>query len=132
MCGLAGEIRFDGAGADVAALERSCARLAPRGPDGSGIWASGPVALGHRRLAIIDLSAAGAQPMTDPQLGLTVVFNGCIYNYEALRDELAGLGHRFFSHADTEVILKAYAEWGTECVQRFKGMFSFAIETRAT
>jgi asparagine synthase (glutamine-hydrolysing) len=132
VCGLAGEIRFDGAGADIAALERGCAGMASRGPDGSGIWASGAVALGHRRLAIIDLSAAGAQPMTDPQLGLTVVFNGCIYNYEALRDELIGHGHRFFSHADTEVILKAYAEWGTECVQRFKGMFAFAIAERDT
>ena len=104
--------------------------MAPRGPDGSGIWVNGPVALGHRRLAIIDLSAAGAQPMADPQLGLTVVFNGCIYNYEALRDELAGLGYRFFSHADTEVILKAYAEWGIACVERFKGMFAFVIAER--
>jgi asparagine synthase (glutamine-hydrolysing) len=132
MCGLAGEIRFDGRGADVGALERSCARLASRGPDGSGIWANGPIALGHRRLAIIDLSAAGAQPMTDPQLGLTIVFNGCIYNYEALREELTGLGHRFFSHADTEVIVKAYAQWGVDCVQRFKGMFAFAIAERDT
>ncbi|HEU5268051.1 MAG TPA: N-acetylglutaminylglutamine amidotransferase, partial [Jatrophihabitans sp.] len=130
MCGLAGEIRFDGRAADIGALERSCTRLAPRGPDGSGVWANGPTALGHRRLAIIDLSSAGAQPMTDPQLGLTVVFNGCIYNYEALRDELAGRGHRFFSHADTEVILKAYAQWGVECVHRFKGMFAFAIAER--
>jgi asparagine synthase (glutamine-hydrolysing) len=130
VCGLAGEVRFDGRGADVAALERACARLAPRGPDGSGIWANGPVALGHRRLSIIDLSAAGSQPMTDPQLGLTVVFNGCIYNYEALREELHGLGHTFFSHSDTEVIGKAYAQWGVDCVQRFKGMFAFAIAER--
>ena len=130
MCGLAGEVRFDGRGADVAALERACARLAPRGPDGSGIWADGPVALGHRRLSIIDLSAAGSQPMTDPQSGLTVVFNGCIYNYEALREELHGLGHTFFSHSDTEVIGKAYAQWGVDCVQRFKGMFAFAIAER--
>ena len=130
MCGLAGEIRFDGNGADVAALERACSRLAARGPDGSGIWANGPVALGHRRLSIIDLSQAGAQPMADPQLGLTVVFNGCIYNYEQLRDELAGLGHSFFSHSDTEVIGKAYAQWGIDCVQRFKGMFAFAIAER--
>ncbi|WP_375491552.1 N-acetylglutaminylglutamine amidotransferase [uncultured Jatrophihabitans sp.] len=132
MCGLAGELRFDGAPADVSALHRTCASLAARGPDGSGVWASGPVALAHRRLAIIDLSSAGAQPMTDPQLGLTVVFNGCIYNYEQLRDELAGLGHRFFSHSDTEVIGKAYKQWGIRCVDRFKGMFAFAIAERDT
>jgi asparagine synthase (glutamine-hydrolysing) len=132
MCGLAGEIRFDGRGADVAALERSCARLAQRGPDGSGIWASGPIALGHRRLSIIDLSAAGSQPMVDADLGLTVVFNGCIYNYKQLRDELGARGHRFFSTSDTEVILKGYAEWGTGCVEKFLGMFAFAIAERDT
>lgn len=132
MCGLVGELRFDGAVADVAALDRACDRMAARGPDGSGIWALGPVGLGHRRLAIIDLSAAGAQPMVDPDLGLTTVFNGCIYNYEQLRDELGGLGHRFFSHSDTEVVGKAYAQWGAECVQRFKGMFAFAIAEHRT
>ena len=132
MCGLAGEIRFDGSAADVAAVQRACARLAPRGPDGTGSWASGPIALGHRRLAIIDLSAAGAQPMVDADLGLTIVFNGCIYNYEQLRDELRGHGHSFFSHSDTEVIGKAYAQWGIDCVRRFAGMFAFAIAERDT
>jgi asparagine synthase (glutamine-hydrolysing) len=132
VCGLAGEIRFDGRGADVGALERICARLARRGPDGSGIWANGPVALGHRRLAIIDLSAAGSQPMIDADLGLSIVFNGCIYNYKQLREELTSAGHRFFSRSDTEVIGKAYAEWGIECVVRLKGMFAFAIHERAS
>jgi len=132
MCGLAGEIRFDGRGADVAAIERCCARLARRGPDGSGIWASGPVALGHRRLSIIDLSAAGSQPMVDSDLGLTVVFNGCIYNYRQLREQLTARGHRFFSTSDTEVILKGYAEWGIACVEKFFGMFAFAIAERDT
>ena len=130
MCGLAGEIRFDGRAADVAALERACECMSRRGPDGSGIWSRGPVALGHRRLAIIDLSAAGAQPMVDAELGLTVVFNGCIYNYEQLRDELVTAGYRFFSHSDTEVIAKAYHRWGTACVDRFKGMFVFAVVER--
>src|ERR1700678_3388855 len=130
MCGLAGELRFDGRVADVAALARSCAALAPRGPDGSGIWARGPVALGHRRLSIIDLSAAGSQPMVDAELGLSVVFNGCIYNYRDLRDELSGLGYHFFSHSDTEVIGKAYREWGTGCVDHFFGMFAFAVAER--
>src|ERR1700709_117015 len=132
MCGIAGELRFDGRGADIAALERSCARLAQRGPDGSGIWGSGPLALGHRRLSIIDLEATGAQPMVDSDLGLTIVFNGCIYNYQELRDQLQARGHRFFSTSDTEVIVKAYAEWGTGCVEKFFGMFAFAIAERDT
>ena len=127
MCGLAGEVRFDGQRADVAAVERSCAVMSPRGPDGSGIWAQGRAALGHRRLSIIDLSARGAQPMVDPFVGVTVVFNGCIYNYRQLRSELAAKGHSFFSHSDTEVVAKAYAEWGTGCVSHFHGMFAFAI-----
>ena len=104
MCGIAGEIRF-GDRADVGAVERMTESLAPRGPDGSGIWAQGPVALGHRRLTIIDLSTRGAQPMHDPDLGLTIVFNGCIYNYKSLRAELERDGYRFFSRSDTEVIL---------------------------
>jgi asparagine synthase (glutamine-hydrolysing) len=127
MCGLTGELRFDGHPAELGPLERSCAVLACRGPDGSGVWAKGPAALGHRRLSIIDLSARGAQPMVDAAIGVTVAFNGCIYNYEDLRAELTGLGHRFFSHSDTEVIAKAYAAWGTDCVSHFFGMFAFAI-----
>jgi asparagine synthase (glutamine-hydrolysing) len=127
MCGLTGEIRFDGRGADVAAIERSCNALARRGPDGSGIWARGPVALGHRRLSIIDLSAAGSQPMVDSAGGVTVAFNGCIYNYKQLREHLSARGHTFFSHSDTEVIAKSYLEWGTACVEHFLGMFAFAV-----
>ena len=130
MCGLCGEIRWDGESADPAAVSRMCAPLAPRGPDGSGLWASGPVALGHRRLAIIDLSQAGSQPMVDSDLGLTVVFNGCIYNYPQLRDELAGHGYSFFSHSDTEVVIKAYHHWGIRCVDHFAGMFAFAVYER--
>jgi asparagine synthase (glutamine-hydrolysing) len=88
------------------------------------------VTLGHRRLSIIDLSIRAEQPMTDPELGLSIAFNGCIYNYQSLRDELQAIGYRFFSHGDTEVILKAYHAWGTECVHRFNGMFAFAIHER--
>jgi asparagine synthase (glutamine-hydrolysing) len=106
--------------------------LAPRGPDGAGVWSQGPVALGHRRLSIIDLSQAGAQPMHDAELGLTIAFNGCIYNYPELRRELSAAGHRFFSHSDTEVLLKAYAEWGDRFVDRLHGMFAFAIVERDT
>ncbi|HEY2565057.1 MAG TPA: N-acetylglutaminylglutamine amidotransferase [Acidimicrobiales bacterium] len=127
MCGLAGEVRFDGRPADLAALDRSCAVMACRGPDGSGVWEQGPVALGHRRLSIIDLSANGAQPMVDPATGVSIVFNGCIYNYKQLRSELITLGHSFFSHSDTEVVAKAYAQWGIDCVSHFHGMFAFAI-----
>ncbi|MCJ1674886.1 MULTISPECIES: N-acetylglutaminylglutamine amidotransferase [unclassified Rathayibacter] len=130
MCGIAGEIRFDGARADIGAVDRMTGCLVHRGPDGDGLWAAGRVALGHRRLAIIDLSAAGAQPMVDAALGLTIVFNGCIYNHRQLRAELEGKGHRFFSHSDTEVIGKAYAQWGEDCVDHLLGMFAFAIVER--
>ena len=127
MCGLAGELRFDGRPADLAALDRSCAVMACRGPDGSGVWEQGPVALGHRRLSIIDLSVNGAQPMVDPATGVSIAFNGCIYNYQQLRTELINRGHSFFSHSDTEVVAKAYAQWGIDCVSHFHGMFAFAI-----
>jgi len=127
MCGLAGELRFDGVAAEVAPLQRMMGCLEDRGPDGSGVWARGPVALGHRRLSIIDLSEGGAQPMVDPQLGLTVVFNGIIYNYKQLRAELQAAGHRFFSTSDTEVVLKAYAQWSTDFVDHFLGMFAVAV-----
>ena len=132
MCGLAGEVRFDGRRADVAALERMTACQRHRGPDGDGLWVRGPVGLGHRRLSIIDLSERGAQPMTDPHLGLTVVFNGIVYNHRQLRGELERAGHRFFSTSDTEVVLKAYAQWGTACVEHFLGMFAFAVVEHAT
>lgn len=132
MCGLSGEIRFDGGRPDLAAVERMTDRLAPRGPDGRGLWSQGPVALGHRRLKIIDLSECGAQPMTDPEARIAGVFNGCVYNYQELRTELRALGHRFFSGSDTEVVLKAYQQWGTACVDRFYGMFAFVIVELAT
>ena len=104
--------------------------MAPRGPDAAGVWSQGRVALGHRRLKIIDLSEAGAQPMVDSDLGLSIAWNGCIYNYQELRQELAGHGYRFFSHSDTEVLLKAYHHWGDRFVDHLKGMFAFAIVER--
>ncbi|MFF4323418.1 N-acetylglutaminylglutamine amidotransferase [Streptomyces sp. NPDC001568] len=127
MCGLSGEVRFDGGRPDLAAVERMTDVLEPRGPDGRGAWSQGAVALGHRRLKIIDLSERGAQPMTDARLGLTVVFNGCVYNHREVRRRLEGVGHRFFSDSDTEVFVKAYAEWGRECVDHLVGMFAFAL-----
>jgi asparagine synthase (glutamine-hydrolysing) len=101
--------------------------LAPRGPDGEGFWGEGAVALGHRRLKVIDLTTQGSQPMVDERLGLAIAFNGCIYNYPELREQLRGAGHQFFSTSDTEVILKAYAEWGEACVDRLVGMFAFVL-----
>ena len=104
--------------------------MGSRGPDAGGAFMQDRVAFGHRRLSIIDLAAASQQPMVDPELGLAIVFNGCISNYRQLRSELASRGYRFFSEGDTEVILKAYAEWGARCVERFYGMFAFAIWER--
>jgi asparagine synthase (glutamine-hydrolysing) len=104
--------------------------MAPRGPDGAGAWSQGRVALGHRRLKIIDLSEAGTQPMVDSDLGLAIAWNGCIYNYKDLRRELTGHGYRFFSTSDTEVLLKAYHHWGDRFVERMYGMFAFAIVER--
>jgi asparagine synthase (glutamine-hydrolysing) len=127
MCGICGEIRWDGQAADVGAVARMTGAMTSRGPDGDGVMAHGRVALGHRRLSIIDLSARGAQPMVDSELGLTLVFNGCIYNYKELRSELQATGYRFFSTADSEVVIKAFHKWGARCVDRFKGMFAFVI-----
>jgi len=127
MCGIAGELRFDGTPPDRAVAERMSAQLARRGPDGAGYWSEGPVAFAHRRLAIIDLTERSRQPMVDAALGLALVFNGAIYNYPALRQELIRRGHVFFSDGDTEVILRAYAEWGERCVERLDGMFAFAL-----
>jgi asparagine synthase (glutamine-hydrolysing) len=106
--------------------------LQPRGPDAVGSFSQGCIAFGHRRLSIIDLSPTSQQPMLDPELGLAIVFNGCIYNYRELRLELSAKGYRFFSYGDTEVILKSYAEWGPRCVERFCGMFAFAIWERSS
>ena len=130
MCGATGEVRLDGRVPDVAAVSAMAAVMAPRGPDAAGAWSQGRVALGHRRLKIIDLTEAGAQPMVDAELGLTIAWNGCIYNYKELRRDLTAHGYRFFSHSDTEVLLKAYHRWGDDFVSRLKGMFAFAIVER--
>ncbi|MBD3612818.1 MAG: N-acetylglutaminylglutamine amidotransferase, partial [Hydrogenovibrio crunogenus] len=125
MCGICGEIYWDGQMASETKLVPMLAELEKRGPDDGGTWVQNHVGLGHRRLSIIDLSDGGHQPMLDDEISL--VFNGCIYNYETLSAELIELGHEFRSHSDTEVILKAYRQWGMECVSRFEGMFAFAI-----
>ncbi|MGB5834166.1 MAG: N-acetylglutaminylglutamine amidotransferase [Thiohalocapsa sp.] len=130
MCGFCGEIRFDERPIDLGELNAVNQTMEPRGPDSSGLFQQGSVALGHRRLSIIDLSTHASQPMVDSELGLTIAFNGCIYNYKDLRAELETRGYRFFSHGDTEVVLKAFHAWGAECVHRFHGMFAFAIAER--
>ncbi|HEX3284874.1 MAG TPA: N-acetylglutaminylglutamine amidotransferase [Mycobacterium sp.] len=130
MCGATGEVRLDGRTPDVAAVSAMAGAMARRGPDAAGVWSQGRVALGHRRLKIIDLSEAGAQPMVDSDLGLAIAWNGCIYNYKNLRRELSEHGYRFFSHSDTEVLLKAYHHWGDKFVDRLFGMFAFAIVER--
>ncbi len=130
MCGICGDITFDDRAASPGAVQAMVEALRPRGPDAGGLVAGDRVAFGHRRLRIIDLSEHARQPMVDPELGLTIVFNGCIYNYPELREELGRKGYRFFSSGDTEVILKAYHAWGPRCVERFHGMFAFAIHER--
>ncbi|MDH1732437.1 N-acetylglutaminylglutamine amidotransferase [Pseudomonas chengduensis] len=130
MCGIAGELRFDRRPADLAAVERITHHLAPRGPDAHGFHSQGPIALGHRRLKIMDLAEASGQPMIDSDLGLSMVFNGAIYNYPELRAELEALGYRFFSGGDTEVLLKGYHAWGEKLLPKLNGMFAFAVWER--
>ncbi len=127
MCGICGELRLDGAPADLAAIQAMMGKLRRRGPDHGGSYSDGSLGFGHRRLSIIDLSVRSNQPMVDAELGLALVFNGTIYNYRALRRELEGLGYRFFSQGDSEVILKAWHAWGTACCGRLHGMFAFAV-----
>jgi asparagine synthase (glutamine-hydrolysing) len=127
MCGIAGILRFDGARADPAQARLMARLLAHRGPDGEGVQASGPAALAHRRLAIIDLSEKAAQPMFNEDRALWLVFNGEIYNYLELRPFLQSRHHRFASDADSEVILHQYEEEGPGCTARFNGMWAFAL-----
>ncbi len=130
MCGISGEIRRRGDAASAAVTEQIAGSLKHRGPDAGGVYANRNVALGHRRLSILDLSPAADQPMIDAELGLAIAFNGCIYNFRELKQQLEAKGYRFFTDGDTEVILKSYHAWGPRCVTRFKGMFAFAISER--
>jgi len=127
MCGIAGQFCYTGGRPDRRLLSAMSERLAHRGPDGEGTHVSGSVGLVHRRLAIIDLSPDGLQPMTNEDSTLWLVFNGEIYNFVELREELSHKGHTFYSKSDTEVILHAYEEWGHGCIARFNGMWAFAL-----
>ena len=127
MCGICGELRLDGGTPHLDALRRMLPCLQRRGPDHEGSFSDGPLAFGHRRLSVIDLSEHANQPMVDQELNLALVFNGAIYNYRELRGELLELGYHFFSHGDSEVIIKAWHAWGDSCVERLHGMFAFAL-----
>ncbi len=130
MCGISGELRFDQKFADVQSVLRMTASQSRRGPDGEGIFSLGPRCFGHRRLSIMDLSYRAHQPFIDNLLGLGIVFNGAIYNHHELREELTAAGYQFASSGDTEVIIKAWHAWGPKCLQRFYGMFAFALWVR--
>lgn len=125
MCGIAGIIRFHGP-VSKAEIESMTSVLAHRGPDGESVWLENNVAIGHRRLSIIDLET-GKQPMCNEDGTIWITYNGEIYNFRELSAQLSKKGHRFSTHSDTEVILHAYEEWGDECVNRFRGMFAFGI-----
>src|SRR5439155_4613648 len=127
MCGIAGILNFSDAPVNRTILGKMTSVLAHRGPDGEGIYLSGPVGLGHRRLAIIDLSPAGRQPMSNEKGTVWVTYNGEIYNFPEIRCELEARGHTFRSLTDTEVVIHAYEEWGVDCVHRFNGMFAFGL-----
>ncbi len=135
MCGLTGLVCLQPVHDPVeceAIVQRMNRRIAPRGPDDAGIECRDRVCLGSLRLSIIDLSAAGHMPMDDASGRWSIVYNGEVYNFEALRAELTELGHQFGSRTDTEVVLHAFMEWGLECMDRFVGMFAFAIHDRDT
>jgi len=127
MCGITGIFNTNGKPVSQDLLQRMTDIVKHRGPDGQGIWTDDYVGFGHRRLSIIDLSEAGAQPMRNEDGNLTITYNGEVYNFKDIRQELKSKGHSFRSRTDTEVILKAYEEWGKDCVHKFNGMFAFAI-----
>ncbi len=126
MCGITGVMQFGGARVEPETLRRMCAAMVHRGPDDEGIYTSGPVGIGMRRLSIVDL-ATGHQPLSNEDGTVWIVFNGEIYNHAALREKLQSLGHQYRTHSDTETIVHLYEEYGSDCVQHLRGMFAFAI-----
>ena len=130
MCGIVGMWSARGLG-DKAAIERRLgdmvAMIQHRGPDGTGVWTDGTVGMGHARLSVIDLSASASQPMSDRAGDIHITFNGEIYNFRALRDQLSGYGHQFRTQSDTEVIIEGYRRWGDDVIDHLRGMFAFAL-----
>lgn len=127
MCGIAGVLHLNGEPASSVILKRMTDAIAHRGPDGEGQYVDGPFGLGHRRLAIIDLSEAGHQPMATEDGRFVIAYNGEVYNFNELRVELEASGYRFRSRTDSEVVLKALAHWGEAALTRFNGMFALAL-----
>ncbi len=127
MCGICGVLQLDGQSVEPKVLDRMSEVIAHRGPDGQGSWIDGPIGLAHRRLAIIDLTESGRQPMANEDGSVLVTYSGEIYNYLALRGELEEQGHRFHSHSDTEVLVHAYEQWGEDSVSRLNGHFAYAL-----
>ena len=130
MCGIFGRFTWSAAPNDASALVPLVDLLRHRGPDGGGYWSSGPYFFGHRRLAIIDLSESGAQPMASANGHYVVTFNGEIYNYVELEAELRAKGYVFRTRSDTEVLLHGYDAWGDGLLERLTGMFAFALADR--
>ena len=130
MCGIAGLLNLDGAPVAPPVLQRMTDAIAHRGPDGQGHWIDGAIGIGHRRLAIIDLSPAGQQPMISADHRYVLSYNGEVYNFRELRSELQALGYWFRSQTDSEVVLYALAEWGLKALLRFNGMFGLALWDR--
>jgi len=127
MCGIAGIFNLNGGPVSQVILRKMTDVIAHRGPDGEGFYIDSFAGLGHRRLAVIDLSPAGHQPMATEDGNHIIIYNGEVYNFQELRADLESFGHRFRSRTDTEVVLHAYVQWGIECVKHFNGMFAFAI-----
>ena len=127
MCGIAGILNLNGEPVSPVLLRRMTDVIAHRGPDGEGFYINKCLGFGHRRLAIIDTTPAGHQPMITGDERFVITYNGEIYNFQELRLKLETLGYQFRSKTDTEVVLHAYVEWGDECVKHFNGMFAFAI-----
>lgn len=127
MCGIAGIFNLNGSPVSLILLKKMTDAIAHRGPDGEGFYADGFIGLGHRRLAIIDLSPAGHQPMITEDSQYAITYNGEIYNFQELRAELKRLGYKFKSSTDSEVVLYSYVQWGSKCLDRFNGMFAFAV-----
>ena len=127
MCGIAGVFNRDGRTVERAWLTAMASTLCHRGPDADGFWTDAGLGLAHRRLSVIDVSEAGRQPLGTEDGTVQVCYNGEIYNFDEIRRELIGRGHRFVSRTDTEVIAHAWEEWGPRAVDRFNGMFAFAV-----
>lgn len=132
MCGLVGILALDERSVEASELQHLTDTIIHRGPDDSGVFTEGTIGFGFRRLAILDLTPKGHQPMVSQDGDLVLVFNGEIYNYVELRNELMALGHRFQSSGDSEVLLQAYAEWGVDCLPKLNGMWAFLIYDRRT